>query len=121
MITPMFASRFAQDWIAAWNSHSLARILEHYADDFEFASPYIAHTGFAAAGRLRGKAGAGAYWAAGLKRLPDLHFELQGAYAGVSSVALQYRGAQGRMAIEVFDFNAQQPGKVIRGAAHYAA
>jgi ketosteroid isomerase-like protein len=33
--------RFASDWIAAWNSHDLDRILAHYEDDFEMTSPLI--------------------------------------------------------------------------------
>ena len=36
-----FAELFASDWIAAWNSHDLDRILAHYEDDFEMTSPLI--------------------------------------------------------------------------------
>ncbi len=32
---------FAQEWIDAWNSHDLDRILSHYADDFQMISPFI--------------------------------------------------------------------------------
>jgi ketosteroid isomerase-like protein len=39
MMTAEFAAQFAEEWIAAWNSHDLDRILSHYADDFEMASP----------------------------------------------------------------------------------
>jgi predicted HD phosphohydrolase len=31
------AERFAEDWVAAWNSHDLGRILEHYEEDFEMS------------------------------------------------------------------------------------
>jgi len=37
-----FAERFGADWIAAWNSHDLDRVLTHYEDDFEMSSPLIA-------------------------------------------------------------------------------
>lgn len=33
-----FAERFANVWIAAWNSHDLERILAHYEDEFEMSS-----------------------------------------------------------------------------------
>ena len=36
-----FAERFAKEWVAAWNSHDLERILSHYEDDFEMLSPII--------------------------------------------------------------------------------
>ena len=35
------AERFAAAWIAAWNSHDLARILAHYTEDVVFHSPRI--------------------------------------------------------------------------------
>ena len=77
VITPEFAQRFADEWIAAWNAHDLERILAHYEDDFEMSSPVIVAIGGEPSGRLRGKAAVGAYWSAALKRMPDLHFELR--------------------------------------------
>jgi ketosteroid isomerase-like protein len=35
------ARRFAETWYAAWNSHDLAAILDHYADDVKMASPLV--------------------------------------------------------------------------------
>jgi hypothetical protein len=34
------ADALASSWVAAWNSHDLARILDHYTDDFEITSSY---------------------------------------------------------------------------------
>ncbi|MEI8247817.1 MAG: hypothetical protein WCI51_18415 [Lentisphaerota bacterium] len=36
------ALEFATEWIAAWNSHDLNRVLSHYSEDFETSSPFIA-------------------------------------------------------------------------------
>jgi ketosteroid isomerase-like protein len=33
---------FAHEWIGAWNSRDLERILAHYADDVVFRSPMAA-------------------------------------------------------------------------------
>ena len=114
---PEFARRFADAWIAAWNSHDLERILEHYEDDFEMSSPVIARLAGAPSGRLRGKAAVGAYWARALKAAPDLRFELLTALAGVDSVTVYYRGHRG-LSAEVFLFGAS--GKVRAAYAHYA-
>jgi ketosteroid isomerase-like protein len=57
---PGFAERFANEWIAAWNSHDLERILEHYEDDFEMSSPIIAALAGESSGKLRGKLAVGA-------------------------------------------------------------
>jgi hypothetical protein len=66
---------------------------------------------------LRGKAAVGAYWAAALERIPDLHFTLIDTFVGAGSLIIHYQGARGPAA-EVFEFGAD--GKVIRAAAHYA-
>ncbi len=112
-----FAIHFARDWVDAWNDHDLPRILAHYADDFEMRSPMIAKVTGDASGVLKGKAAVGAYWARALQMAPDLHFELMSVYAGVDSVAVQYRGVGGRVAVEVFSLGAD--GKVVKAHAHY--
>jgi ketosteroid isomerase-like protein len=117
VITNQFATQFAAHWIAAWNSHDLAWVLDHYADDFEMSSPYIARIAGEPSGTLRGKAAVGAYWAKALERMPDLRFELVDTLAGVDSVVLYYRGVSG-MAAEVFIFDAH--GKVAKAHANYA-
>ena len=40
-MTESEATRFAQEWVAAWNSRDLERILSHYADDVELTSPLV--------------------------------------------------------------------------------
>lgn len=114
-----FAEHFASDWIDAWNSHDLQRVLSHYTDDFEMSSPKIIQLADEASGTLRGKAAVGAYWAKALQLIPDLHFELIATLVGVNSITLYYQGAQGRLAAEVFHFNQEQ--KVTKAFAHYVA
>lgn len=116
MISREFAAHFAEEWIAAWNSHDLERVLAHYSDDFEMSSPYIARIAGEPSGMLKGKVAVSAYWAKALKRMPDLRFELVETLAGVDSVVLYYRSAGG-MAAEVFIFDTR--GKVARAHAHY--
>ena len=55
-----FAERFAKEWIAAWNSHDLERILAHYEDDFEMSSPIITTLIGERSGKFRGKVAVGA-------------------------------------------------------------
>ena len=114
-----FAEHFALEWIAAWNAHDLDRILSHYADDFEMASPVIRRLGHAADGRLRGKAAVGAYWRAALDATPSLRFELVATLVGADGLTLLYRGATGRLVAEVMTFDAD--GKVCAASAHYGS
>lgn len=117
MIDKNFADHFAQDWIDAWNSHDLMRILAHYSDDFEMSSPVIVKVAGEASGTLKGKAAVAAYWAKALTLLPDLRFELVTTLIGVNSITLYYQGAKG-MAAEVFHFGPDN--KVSRAYVHYA-
>jgi ketosteroid isomerase-like protein len=112
-----FAQHFAAEWVDAWNAHDLDKILSHYADDFEMNSPVIVQITGETSGKLKGKAAVGAYWQKALERIPDLHFELLHVLLGVGSVTLHYKGAGGRLAAEVFHFDAE--GKVKQAFAHY--
>ena len=118
MIDTQFANAFAQEWIEAWNSHDLERILSHYTDDFEMASPLIVQRMGEPSGRLKGKAAVRPYWAQGLAADPPLRFELLQVLTGVDSIVLYYRNARGQYCAETLTFNLA--GKVVRGCAHYA-
>lgn len=117
MITKEMAHHFARAWVAAWNSHDLARVLEHYTDDFEMASPFIAEIAGEGSGVLKGKAAVGAYWAGALRKFPDLHFKLLGVHVGAGSIVIRYSSVAGITACETFEFTRE--GKVRRASAHY--
>ena len=116
MISREFGEEFAKEWIEAWNSHDLDRILSHYSEDFTMSSPYIAQIAGVASGSLTGKTAVRAYWAAALQKMPTLRFELVQTLVGADSVTIYYRGVRG-MAAEVFFFG--QDHLVLRAAAHY--
>jgi SnoaL-like domain len=111
---------FATEWIAAWNSGNLERILAYYTDDFEMRSPLIAKRGFSPTGVLRGKAAIRPYSGGGLAAAkPPLKFELIDAYAGVNTVAIHYRSVGRKYVIEVIEFDAHW--RAIRGNACHGA
>jgi hypothetical protein len=116
VLTTEFTQGFAEDWIAAWNSHDLERILSHYTDDFEMSSPVIVEFMGEPSGMLKGKVAVREYWSRALARIPDLHFDLLEVFVGASSIVIHYRGPRGSSA-EAFWFN--DAGKVHRAAAHY--
>ena len=119
IIDRKFAERFAQEWIEAWNSHDLDRILSHYSDDFEFSSPRIVELMGEPSGTLVGKSAIRPYWAKALAQTPDLKFVLHTILTGINSLVLYYESSTGRLAAEVFEFG--ERGTVRRSAAHYDA
>jgi hypothetical protein len=118
MIERDFAETFAAEWIGAWNSHELDRVLLHYADDFQFSSPLIPAVAGESSGILTGHAAVRAYWSKALARRADLHFELIAVFVGVTSIVIYYSRHDGRLGAEHFEFD--QDGKVARASAHYA-
>ena len=112
------ARRVADEWYAAWNAHDLDAILEHYADDVELTSPFVASLAGNPDGRLVGKDALRTYFAAGLERFPELHFEPLELYVGVQSLVLRYVGPTGAETAEVLFLN--DDGKIGRYFAHYA-
>ena len=116
MISRERAEDFARDWIEAWNSHDLPRILSHYRDDFTMSSPRIAVVAGEPSGVLHGKVAIGAYWKKALALAPELRFELIATFVGADCIVLHYHGVRGPAA-EVFFFDAE--GRVERSAASY--
>src|ERR1044072_1429792 len=116
MIDKVFSEHFARDWIDAWNSHDITRVLSHYSDDFEMSSPLIVHIVGEPSGMLKGKSAVGAYWQKAMQLVPDLRFELLATLIGVNSLTLYYKSARG-LSAEVFHFDLNR--KVVRAYAHY--
>ena len=96
----------------------MEKILAHYADDFEFTSPFIIHIANEASGQLRGKAAMRSYWEKAMAKRPKLHFTATSVLWGVRSVVINYSREDGNSASEWFELGAD--GKVVRSAAHYA-
>lgn len=110
------AKIFAEEWIAAWNSHDLEKILSHYSNDFEMTSPIIRQLANEPTGTLKGKEAVRAYWSKALEMHPELQFKLLFTFTGVNSVVVHYQGHRG-LSAEVFYFDSN--GKVNRAYAHY--
>lgn len=117
VIDPDWARSLATEWVAAWNSHDLDRILSHYTDDFEMRSPLIAERGFSPTGALRGKPAIRPYWTAGLAATPPIRFELLGVYAGVDTVVIHYCSIGRRLVTELLELSPDR--RIIRGSACY--
>jgi ketosteroid isomerase-like protein len=111
-----FAEDFAREWIAAWNSGDLERVLSHYTDDFEMRSPLIVERGFSPDGVLRGKDAIRPYWGAGIANAkPPLRFELIDVYGGINTVAIHYRSVGRYYVVEVIELDEHR--RAIRGSA----
>ncbi|MBX9649321.1 MAG: nuclear transport factor 2 family protein [Xanthobacteraceae bacterium] len=116
---PNRLAALGQDWVAAWNSHDLERVLALYTDDFEMTSDKIPALGFDASGTLRGKDKVRAYWSKALSMIPNLRFELIDTYVSPDSVVVFYQNERGARICEYLRLNAE--GKIKQGSANHLA
>ena len=115
----MDAKEFAKDWIDAWNSHDLDRILSHYALDVVLISPAAAKLTGDPSGTVRGKDALRSYFQKGLEFFPNLQFILVDVMQGLSSVVLYYENQRGTKTGEFMEFD--KDGAVVRVVANYSA
>lgn len=111
------AQRLADAWIAAWNRHDLDAILQHYAPDVEFTSPFVSALSGEPSGTIHGRISLKAYFQKGLHAYPDLHFELIRTLTGVDSLLLYYRSVNGLLAAEMMTVNRDELIQSVR--VHY--
>jgi len=100
-----FAQRFTNEWLEAWNSHDIEAILSHFHDDVVFSSPLAQRIIDSSDGYVRGKDDLRAYWTEGLRRIAELRFTLEGIYAGVDTLVINYRNQTGQRVCEVLVFD----------------
>jgi hypothetical protein len=67
---------------------------------------------------LRGKQALRRYWSEGVRRIPDLHFEVLDYYLGVTTIVIRYRNQTGALVSEVLVFDG---GLVVEGHGTYSA
>ena len=116
-LQPSFAREFAQDWVDAWNSHDLERILDHYDDDVILTSP-VALKLLNGDGTVQGKAALRDYFLRGVQAYPDLHFDLIEVLWGIETIILFYlNNVRGSKTAEVLLLNSA--GRIRRVWANY--
>jgi hypothetical protein len=114
---PPDAIKFANKWIASWNSHDIDKICAHYINTFEITTPMIKVALGIDSGSLKGIEKVREYWLKALIKVPDLHFELVDVAQSINSIAVYYKAVMNKMAIEVMFFN--EFDKVTKAIVHY--
>ncbi|MGO9963948.1 MAG: nuclear transport factor 2 family protein [Acidimicrobiales bacterium] len=99
------AAEFVDAWVKAWNAHDLGVVLSHFCDDVVFSSPLAAQLVAGSDGVIRGKQALRQYWEEGLRRIPDLRFEIERVYVGVEVLVINYRNQNGGLVNEVLIFD----------------
>lgn len=96
----------AERWFAAWNNREAEAILDLYAEDVAFHSPFVARLGLSADGKLMGKPALEGYVRSALPRVRNLKFEPIAVCEGMEDHILVYRNQSGHVVAERHDYNA---------------
>jgi ketosteroid isomerase-like protein len=116
-LQPSFARQLAYNWVDAWNSHDLERILSHYDDGVVLISP-VALKLLNGDGTVRGKAALREYFSRGLDAFPDLRFDLIDVLWGTETIVIYYfNNVRGSKTAEVILMNSA--GKIRQVWANY--
>jgi ketosteroid isomerase-like protein len=110
------ATDFAARWERDWNAHDLDALLGHFAPDVVFTSPVAAQLLPDCDGVIRGRDALRDYWSRALGLIPDLRFAVQGVYAGLDAIVINYRNHAGNLVCEYLTF---ADGLVVSGHATY--
>lgn len=106
-----------REWVAAWNSRDLERVLALYAEDCEMTSDKIQALGFDSSGTLHGKDKLRMYWGKALTLLPNLHFTLIELFISPDSLVVFYANERGARICEYLRLDAH--GKIVQGSANH--
>ena len=98
------AHAFVRDWVDSWNRHDVDAVLAHFADEVTFTSPVAARIVEGSEGVIRGKQALRACWTAGIRLIPNLHFDLIDVYVGIDTLTINYRNQNGGLVNEVLRF-----------------
>ena len=103
-----------EEWIEAWNSRDLDRIMEHYAPSVEFEANTVVRRWNRPDGRLHGANELREHFRIGLELAPKLHFELEEIFHSPSGYAVLYRRDNGNRVLDVVELSPNQQAISVR-------
>jgi len=106
--------RLVEEWMEAWNSRDLDRIMEHYASSVEFEANTVVRRWNRPDGRLHGANELREHFRIGLELAPKLHFELEEIFLSPSGYAVLYRRDNGNRVLDVVELNTNQQAVSVR-------
>jgi hypothetical protein len=124
MLDDAAVAHLAHHWEAGWNGRDVDLIMEPFAVDVVFSSPFVLkQVGDPLRTTVEGFAALRAYVAAAVERAGDVRYTLQQCYGGTESVVLHYTcHLPGGVDVDGADVMRVGPdGKVLEWRCHYAS
>ncbi|MCC7230271.1 MAG: nuclear transport factor 2 family protein [Fimbriimonadaceae bacterium] len=112
------AEQMAKAWTEAWNTHDLDALMEHYAENVVFHSPFVKLLQVKGETTVCGKTALREYFRRGMEAYPHSRFQLHRTGVGVDSIVMNYISVNGMLANELHVLN--EDGKAIEVRCHYS-
>ncbi len=106
-----------REWVEAWNSRDLERVLSFYSDEAEMTSVRIPEIHGEPSGTLHGKEALREYWGKGFPLIPNLHFTLIHVLVSPDSLVVFYENERGKRICEYLRVN--EAGLIVQGSANH--
>jgi ketosteroid isomerase-like protein len=98
-------TRLVRDWLNAWNSRDIDRLMDHYHEDIEFTSPTVIKRWNNPSGKLIGKEALRKHFMKGFEQANHIQFELLGILEGIDGFILVYRKEMQGMGADLVTLN----------------
>ena len=113
-------AQVGRDWIAAFNSKNLDRLLSLYAETCTHTSPKLRTHHPESGGKIRGKDALRAWWADAFARIPELRYEPMSITADAHRVFLEYmRHAPGQESYPVAEVLDVDNGEIVASRVYH--
>jgi ketosteroid isomerase-like protein len=105
VLTDRWGQEFAKDWLSAWNSRDVERILDCYSDEFVMMSPMVRQMTGSQKGVLMNKAELRALCTKIFSEIPELQYALVAVSVGLDKLTIHYTSSECDMVADVMNFN----------------
>jgi ketosteroid isomerase-like protein len=104
----------AKDWIMAWNSGNIEKILDHYTDDVILYSAAAKRRWNSADGKLIGKSAVENHFRKAFEEVPGMRLEFVKLLTGTEGMVLIYKRETGMMTADFILFGDNDKIKEVR-------
>lgn len=118
--TPMsdiWGQEFANNWLVAWNSKDIEKIIEFYSDEIVLVSPAVKNVTGYQDGVIIKKSEIKDMWLKVFQQIPELQYSLVAVAVGIDSLTIHYTSSLCDMVADVLKFD--RDWKIIKSCTYY--
>lgn len=116
-MSDIWGQEFANNWLAAWNSKDIEKIIEFYSDEIVLVSPIVKNLTGYQDGIIIKKSEIKDMWLKVFQQIPELQYSLVAVVVGIDSLTIHYTSSLCDMVADVLKFD--RDWKIIKSCTYY--